>query len=175
MILIVDMNSKQLSSLEFVEPLKNIVMKFDNCETKHYTDAIELDRYDKIIISGTALKENDYFKPTLFEWVEEFQRPILGICAGMEILGILFGSKLINCKEIGMQKITTIKDNKLFSSEFNAYELHNYSLDPSEDFEVLSTSKNCIQAIKHKEKEIYGVMFHPEVKNKEIIQRFLSI
>lgn len=175
MILIIDMNFKPLSSLEFVEPLKTIVKKFDDCETKHYTDTIELEKYDKVIISGTALKDNNYFKPELFKWLIDFQHPVLGICAGMEILGILFGSKLIKCKEIGMQKITTIRENLLFSSDFNAYELHNFSLDPSEDFEVLSISENCIQAIKHKEKEFYGLMFHPEVRNKEIIHRFLSI
>ena len=59
--------------------------------------------------------------------------------------------------------------------EFEAYELHNYSVKPSKDFEILAKSKKCVQAIKHKSKPIYGILFHPEVRNKWIIKRFLKL
>ena len=77
------------------------------------------------------------------------------------------------CREIGMTEITTSKANLLFSSKFKAYSLHNYALVPSADFEVLAESTNCVQAIKHKQKDIYGVLFHPEVRNKGVLQRFI--
>jgi GMP synthase (glutamine-hydrolysing) len=66
-----------------------------------------------------------------------------------------------------------VKKNYLFSSTFTAYELHNYKINPSNTFEILARSKKCIQGIKHKEKEIYGLLFHPEVRNKDIIRRFV--
>ncbi|HII85303.1 TPA: hypothetical protein HA273_01700 [Candidatus Bathyarchaeota archaeon] len=52
--------------------------------------------------------------------------------------------------------------------------MHNYSLESPKDFEVLATSEKCVQAIKHKSKNIYGVLFHPEVRNQEIIRRFVQ-
>jgi GMP synthase-like glutamine amidotransferase len=32
-----------------------------------------------------------------------------------------------------------------------------------------------VQAIKHKQKDIFGVLFHPEVRNREIIERFVHV
>ena len=40
------------------------------------------------------------------------------------------------------------------------------------DFEIYSGGK-FIQAVKHVGKEIYGVLFHPEVRNKEMILEFV--
>ena len=37
------------------------------------------------------------------------------------------------------------------------------------------TSGEEAEIIKHKEKETYGVIFHPEVRNKEIIKKFLEL
>jgi GMP synthase (glutamine-hydrolysing) len=76
-----------------------------------------------------------------------------------------------------MREIVTVKENLLFSSSFDAYTLHNYSVKPCPDFEVLATASECnrIEAIKHKERDLYGVLFHPEVRNADIIERFLSL
>jgi GMP synthase (glutamine-hydrolysing) len=111
---------------------------------------------------------------TRFNWLKNFNIPVLGICAGMQTIGLVFGGYLENCREIGMIKIETFKKNILFSSTFQAYSLHNYSLEPPAEFEMLAKSENCIQAIKHKNKDIYGVLFHPEVRNKEVIQNFIQ-
>jgi GMP synthase-like glutamine amidotransferase len=73
-----------------------------------------------------------------------------------------------------MTRITTTAPNPLFSSTFHAYALHNFSLKSGEGFEVLAESKKCVQAIKRKNEHIYGVLFHPEVRNPEIIQRFVK-
>jgi GMP synthase-like glutamine amidotransferase len=67
----------------------------------------------------------------------------------------------------------TVKENILFSLRFKVYSLHNYAIKPSDEFEVLAESSKCVQAIKHKQKDIYGVLFHPEVRNKEVVQRFI--
>jgi len=178
MILIIDMNYKKnsLAFDEFVMPIANIVKK--NCKVKHYSEINEkeINIYDKIILSGTTLKDNEFVKHIKkFSWIKRCNKPILGICAGMEIIALVFDSKLIKSKEIGMTEVTTIKENKLFSSGFEAYELHNFGVEPSEEFDVLAESENCIQAIRHKEKGIYGVMFHPEVRNKEIIRKFAEL
>jgi len=178
MILVVDMNFKKdsLGFYEFVSPIVNIAEELEECVVKHYTEVApkDLQRSGKIILSGTALKDNATLNQTSnFKWMKDCDKPILGICAGMQTLGLVFGGRLQECLEIGMTQIETLKANPLFSSNFKAYSLHNYSIQPSDEFEALAESAKCIQAIKHKQKNIYGVLFHPEVRNPEIIQRFV--
>jgi anthranilate/para-aminobenzoate synthase component II len=179
MILVVDMNSTRMGFSEFVLPLCSLVTLIDECKVTHYSEvstATSIDDYQKIILSGTPLKDTGYLNNIQpFEWMRECNVPILGICAGMQALGLLFDSFLIPCKEIGMKDIVTVRENPLFSSSFKGYELHRYGIDPSEDFEILATSKKCIQGIKHKKKDIYGVLFHPEVRKKEVIEAFILL
>ncbi len=178
MILVVDMNFKKdsLGFYEFVSPIVNIAEELEECIVKHYTEVTpkDLRNSGKIILSGTALKDNVTLNQTSkFKWMKDCDKPILGICAGMQTLGLVLGGRLQECLEIGMTQVETLKANPLFSSRFNAYSLHNYSIQPSDEFEALAESAKCIQAIKHKQKDIYGVLFHPEVRNQEIIQRFI--
>jgi GMP synthase-like glutamine amidotransferase len=85
----------------------------------------------------------------------------------------VFGLVLTRCVEIGMTQMTTIALNSLFSGAFQAYSLHNFAVESSDEFEILAESKKCLQAIKNKQKPIYGVLFHPEVRNPAIIKNFL--
>lgn len=174
MILIVDMNYKgSLGFYEFVLPLCDIVRPLEY-EVKHYLEVRDVKTYKKIILSGTALKDFEYLKHIKsFEWIKTCDVPILGICAGMQAIGMVFGSLLKPCKGIGMTEVETVKENYLFSSTFKAYELHNFGVEPSNVFEMLAMSKKCIHGIKHKERDFYGVLFHSEVRNKEIIRRFV--
>ncbi len=178
MILVVDMTSKKdsLGFYEFVSPIIAIAAELTDCIVKHYSELTpqDLSRCNKIILSGSALKDTVTLTQTgKFQWLKDCGKPILGVCAGMQTIGLVFGSRLIACSEIGMTQVTTLKANPLFSSSFKVYALHNYAIQSSPAFDVLAESAKCVHAIKHKSKEIYGVLFHPEVRNKEIIQQFI--
>jgi len=180
MILTVDMNWKKtsLGYYEFVTPILEVAEKIDECMVKHYLEITsqDLKRCSKIILSGTALKDNAFlFKPEKFNWLKETEKPTLGICAGMEIIGKVFGAALKESLEVGMTNITTIKANTLFSGDFKAYSLHSYCVKASDNFEVLGQSIKCVQAIKHRDKLIFGVLFHPEVRNTQILKNFILI
>lgn len=171
MILIVDMTSDPLWRYEFVDSIGRLL---ENYDIKHYAEDLALDRYSHVILSGSSLNDVDYAKHlSKFSWIRNSRKPILGICAGMQAIGLVFGSKLRKCREIGMTKITTAGRNPLFSGAFDAYELHNYSADPPKGFRILARSGKCIQAFG--KGSIYGVLFHPEVRNGEIIKKFCSI
>lgn len=175
MILIISTCSENLSEEEFVRPIASIVEK--DYMVKHYSEIKEdLDKFDKIIICGAALKDNKYLEDiNLFDWIKNIDKPVLGICSGMQIIGLQFNAELIKIKEIGMIKLETKSPNRLFSKDFEAYELHGNSIKNLENFDILSESKDSVQAIKHKEKNIYGIMFHPEVRNESIVKNFLSL
>jgi len=180
MMLIVDMNFRKesLGIYEFVYPIASIVKNFEKYTILHHSELCheELDKYSRVIISGNALRNEQVAnKLEFFSWIRKCEKPVLGICAGMQTIGLVFGSSLRRCTEIGMRRIETVKENRLFSASFNAYELHSYAIRPSGQFDVLAKSKRCVQAVKHKKKDIYGVLFHPEVRNKEIIERFIAL
>jgi GMP synthase-like glutamine amidotransferase len=179
MILIVDMNYKKdsLGFDEFVLPLVAVAEKLDNCFVKHFSEITpeELRSCDRAVLSGTSLQDHETLHQVeKFSWVKTWGKPILGVCAGMQTIGLVFGLKLFKCVEIGMMKVTTLRQNPLFTSEFRVFELHNYSVSVSDDFEVLAESDICIQAIKHKHLAVYGVLFHPEVRNQGILERFIT-
>ncbi len=180
MILVVDMNFKRdsLGFYEFVLPIITAVKTLDICAVKHFSDVkqVDLGKCDCVILSGTPLKDNATLSQMeMFEWVKTCDKPILGICAGMQTLCLVFGASLTKCLGIGMTEITTVKENPLFSSSFEAYTLHNFSVVPSQDLDVLAKSAQCVQAIKHRCQSVYGVLFHPEVRNQEILKRFVCM
>ncbi len=175
MILIIDLCYKEnsLSYDEFVRPIEKIVK--NNYIVKHFTKLTEKDikKSDKIILCGNALMDFEFIKKLKdFEWLKNYKKPILGICAGAELINLAFNGKLKKDIFIGMKKIK-IKSNKLTDKEeLEIYELHSYSLKIPKEFENISDNN---EIIKHKEREIYCLMFHPEVRNEKIVRNFISI
>jgi GMP synthase (glutamine-hydrolysing) len=92
----------------------------------------------------------------------------------METIGLVFGARLKRCVEIGMTPVKMTKENPFFSAEFKAYSLHSICVEPSDDFEVWAKSQLCAQVIKHNRKKIFGVLFHPEVRNQDILKAFIE-
>ncbi len=180
MILVIDMNWKKdsLAYDEFVAPIVSAVEPLQECEVKHFSELSgdHFSSYSKIILSGTTLKDFATLDQTeKFSWVKAFNKPILGICAGIETIGKVFGVPLQSCLQIGMTEVVTVANNPLFNGTFKAYALHSLALEPSEPFAALARSDRCVEAVKHKNKQIYGVLFHPEARNPEILQHFIQL
>ncbi|MFC2163204.1 hypothetical protein ACFLRF_05935 [Candidatus Altiarchaeota archaeon] len=177
MILIADLTCDPLLREEFVRPLSRIVEESFECEVLHHCridDELVKD-YEKVILSGTALRDRGYLEDEGgFGWLKTYDKPVLGICAGMQVIGKVFGCKVTGCREVGMIRIKTVKENPLFADEFTAYTLHDLALEANHEFKVLARSGKCVQSIKHDEKPFYGVLFHPEARNKTVIHSFLN-
>jgi GMP synthase (glutamine-hydrolysing) len=178
MILIVQICNQKFHYFEFVKPIEDVLKRNSiEFESVHYKklDYNLILKAEKIIISGTSLKDNKFLDDiTLFSWIKEFNKPILGICGGMHVLGLIFDGLLKKQQEIGL---TEINFNKEFLSKYGkiqAYELHNFFVE-SDEFDIFALSKNCRQAIKHKQKPFFGVLFHPEVRNKDLIINFINL
>tara|TARA_B100000686_G_scaffold341310_1_gene418507 strand:- start:4815 stop:5354 length:540 start_codon:yes stop_codon:yes gene_type:complete len=176
--LIISTCTEKLSEREFVSPIANIVSP-DKCQILHYKQCNKdiISEFDKILICGTSLQDNNYQKDLKMfrSFLLECEKPILGICSGMQITAMIFGDKITENTEIGMVDVRTLEPNNLCAGEFQAYTLHNYSVNTLESFNVLARSENSIQVFKHITKQIFGVSFHPEVRNHGIIENFLRI
>lgn len=177
MILLINVCKENLHYYEFVKPFENTLEKSRiKFTTKHYKKLKkkDLSKADKIIICGTSLKDNEFVKDIeYFKWIKDINKPLLGVCAGMQIIGLIFDGKLKKKTEIGVKEIIFKKTFFNFLGKKEVYELHNYYVDFSKlkDFEIYA--KNSIpQAVKHKKKDLYGILFHPEIRNEEIILNF---
>ena len=142
MILVIKVNKMKLHDEEFVRPVTDLLENFKVVDYRKVKKE-DLDKCDKVIICGTALKDNDYLENLdKFSWLKEFKKPVLGICAVMQIIGLILGKELIKNKRIG------VFDNK--------YYLHSFSFKKDE----------------LKENNFTGYIYHPEVLNKNILIAF---
>lgn len=174
-ILIISTCSEKLHELEFVKPVEKILNESGKSFfTRHYKKLKkgDLRKADKIIICGTSLKDNKFLEDiNHFHWIFEINKPVLGICAGMQIISSVFGARIRRKTEIGFYKENFTKEFLGLKGEQEVYHLHNNYATSSGKFDSFTNSE-IPQAIKHKQKEIYGVLFHPEVRNKETIEQF---
>jgi len=135
------------------------------------------DGIDGIIICGTALKDNGFLEEMeRFSWLREISIPVLGICAGMQILCRIFGGLVREGCEIGMTEVHIIVPHPLLPlpPSFQAYELHSSFCEPPPGWEILAVSPACVQAIRDPHYLRFGVMFHPEVRNDRVVEAFLE-
>jgi len=112
-----------------------------------------------------------------FAWLLSFPCPVLGICAGMQVLVRAYGGDVHPRAGIGMAEQQVIAPDPLLTGKdrFPAYELHSLSVAQPTSFRVLGISPSGVQIIRHQYRPAYGVMFHPEVRNEWLIRRFLSL
>jgi len=145
-------------------------------------------RYNKIIISpgpGNPDQSGNCLKivKSLYKRI-----PILGVCLGHQIIGQVFGSKIIQARKLmhgKTSKITTKKNGilKNLPKTFEATRYHSLIIDKnslSSDLEITAETKDgLIMGVQHKEYDVHGVQFHPEsIKTKlgmKILKNFIRI
>lgn len=133
-----------LFDYEFIRPIVDIL----NETNKKYTilkiselneKTSEKIKGKKIIISGTALKDNDFFEnKNNTKWIFDEENKLFGICAGMELIGKEVGAKLIKGEEIGPFRVTENKkesEGTIFENEHEKKQffLHQYGFSTYEN------------------------------------------
>ena len=143
-----------------------------------------LDKYEKIIISGgpaLLTKDKNYYRS--FDFIKNYNKPLLGVCLGHQIIGLQFGADIFTQPHItGMNEISFCKLDKIFtniSPKTEFMEDHREYINLPPNFFLLGNSENCAnEAMKHNNKPIYGVQFHPEIsgsQGEKLLENFLRI
>ncbi|WP_194242474.1 glutamine-hydrolyzing GMP synthase [Gimesia benthica] len=107
--------------------------------------------------------------------------PILGICYGMQLVCASQGCEVRGgeSREFGRTPCTVSDHKNLFSgvpTEFIAWMSHGDQVQNlSEHFDSLASTETCqFAAVKHHDKPLYGLQFHPEVTHTEFGGMLLS-
>jgi GMP synthase (glutamine-hydrolysing) len=185
MILIINICRHELHYFEFVKPVEDIVKNLEEPYiTKHYSELTYDNIRDahRIIICGTSLMDFDYEKhKEKFSFILQYPRPILGICGGMQLICIVHGCKSSKGIEIGMVDVNFNGEFLGMNGTQQAYALHQSIIKDDDIFKKTfkiyarsGSEKKCVQAIRHVHKNIYGVLFHPEVRHKDLIVNFIE-
>jgi GMP synthase (glutamine-hydrolysing) len=176
MILVLNVCRERLHYFEFVKPIEDILKSEGfEFESFHYKELGEdiLKRADKVIICGTSLIDNSFLEDIdSFSWLKNFEGRVLGICAGFQILGLVFGGSLKKEKEIGFFRETFVEEFLGLIDEVEVYHLHGNIVEFSSDWKIFNEGEIAHAVCRG---NFYGVLFHPEVRNKEMILRFAGL
>lgn len=180
MVAIIDFGSKKTPEIESL--IKGLGY---SCSVFANHQEIEFSSCKAIVLSGSPVlwTETDvsvYLKK--FSWLKTIEIPVLGICFGHQLIGLLFGANVFKGIENRAETTITIfeKDPLFEGVDFHStfMEDHTEGITLPSDFFLLATSSDYeVEAMRHKQKKIYGVQFHPEISGdngKKIIQNFLN-
>ena len=168
-ILIDNYDSFTFNLYHYISSLGAHVDIFRNDKINDYQ--IVKDNYNRIIISpgpGNPNQSGNCIKivKSLYKKI-----PILGVCLGHQIIGQVFGSKIIQAKKLMHGKTSIIESNKTgilknLPSKFEATRYHSLIIDKktlSKELEITAQTKDgVIMGVKHKKYNVHGVQFHPE-------------
>ena len=144
-------------------------------------------KYNKIVISpgpGNPNQAGNCLKivKSLYKDI-----PFFGVCLGHQIIGQVFGSKIVQAKRLMHGKTSKIISNKIgilknLPKNFEATRYHSLIIDKktlSKELEITAETKDgLIMGVKHKKYDVHGVQFHPEsIKTKigiKILKNFIN-
>ena len=168
--------------------LSSLSAKVDVVRNDQITEKeILKNKYNKIVISPGPGNPNQ--SGNCLRIVKKLHKkiPILGVCLGHQIIGQVFGSKIIQAKKLMHGKTSKIKSLKIgilknLPKSFEATRYHSLIIDKktlSKDLEITAlTIDGVIMGVMHKKYNIHGVQFHPEsIKTTigiKILRNFLN-
>ena len=177
----------------FTFNLYNYLSSFNNVKVdvkrndKINSSQILKKKYDKIVISPGP--GNPTQTGNCIQIVKSFYKkiPILGVCLGHQIIGHIFGSKVVQAKKIMHGKTSIIHNKNLgilknIPKKFEATRYHSLIVDKKNLSDQLiitaETQDGLIMGLMHKKYNIHGVQFHPEsIKTPEgirLLKNFLK-
>jgi len=144
-----------------------------------------------IILSGSPYSVYDHDAPRVDPGVFELGVPVLGICYGLQEMTNYFGGKVDPCdhREYGPATLTILPagaadamSSMLFeelTNESQVWMSHGDQVTAiPEGFRVIATTNTApFAAMRHNEKSLFGIQFHPEVTHsvdgKQILKNFV--
>ena len=180
--------------VEFIYQLGFIPVLLPNISVEKVSEMISSSNLNGILLSGgnslssigddengVAIKR-DEFEFKLLKEAINLKLPVVGICRGMQLINQYFGGKITKVSNHIAVKhsIKTISNQFQFPEKVNSF--HQWGISTKDlacKLESLAVDNSgYIEALRHKEKNILGLMWHPErmspfdILDLSIIKRF---
>lgn len=153
----------------YLENLQKLLSAF-SVRTTSYSQIHDVGEYELIILSGghsySVLNHESVYKQEL-DIIRSARKPIIGICLGFELIAHAFGASLkrMEKKENGIISLQPLQKDDIFKDlpNFEVYENHRWVVENlGYDLVGLAKSQDGYEVIKHKDRPLYGLQFHPE-------------
>lgn len=141
---------------------------------------LDYSKFDLIVLTGSSryhvLNRHNIYEREI-EIIKNSPIPVIGICLGHQLINHAFGGTLIKYeKRVMLRHKINIYDKNLSlglsPTESIVFSSHQWGINKLADCLVpLADSEYGFEIIKHKDREIYGLQFHPE-KQKKITNGF---
>jgi GMP synthase (glutamine-hydrolysing) len=145
-------------------------------------------QFHKIVISGSSTFSVRTY-PEVYaaqrEILDKSTCPLLGICAGFELICTYFESTLVrnDARIQGIHQITITSSDILTTGfkNMSVYEGHRLACETvNPPLLELARSESGVEIVKHITRRIYGVQFHPEVSKPVndgtiLLKRFFTL
>jgi len=169
--------------------LSSLKVKVDVIRNDQITSNEILKRkYNKIVISPGPGNPDQW--GNCLKIVKSLHKkiPILGVCLGHQIIGQVFGSRIVQAKKLMHGKTSKIISKKLgilknLPKSFDATRYHSLIIEKkslSKNLEITAETKDgLVMGVQHKKYNVHGVQFHPEsIKTKlgiKILKNFIKL
>ncbi len=143
----------------------------------------QIAKFSSFILSG-RIKNNqnmNVINSKLISHAILEKKPLLGICYGAEIMALTLGGTIrkTSLPHKGNHTIDVIKDNPICKGKLDVFESHSYEISRLNNKLVgIAKSENCqYEIIQHKELDIFGTQFHPEMSadGQKLIELFVTL
>jgi anthranilate synthase/aminodeoxychorismate synthase-like glutamine amidotransferase len=144
-------------------------------------------KYNRIVISPGPGNPNQSGNCINILKTLHKELPFLGVCLGHQIIGQVFGSKIVQAKKLMHGKTSKINSKKIgilknLPKTFEATRYHSLIIDKktlSNQLEITAeTDDGIIMGVQHKKYNIHGIQFHPEsIKTRigiKILKNFIN-
>ncbi|MDY6780563.1 MAG: aminodeoxychorismate/anthranilate synthase component II [Halobacteria archaeon] len=156
----------------FAHNLEQYVGEFAEVDVERYEEPPDA---DGVVFSPGPGKPDEF--PVMRRTLSDTDVPVLGVCLGHQAIAEFYGGKVGYADEVVHGKTSEVVHD---SEEVGRY--HSLVVDDVvEPLEVTATAEGAdeIMAVRHTEKPVYGVQFHPESvltpEGKEVVRNFVRI
>ena len=127
--------------------------------------------------------ETKSFISQRYDWLKDIRIPVMGICFGHQIVGHIFGEKvrtMVRPRFDDQYRLKVTNGLGIFKGieSIPAYVAHHDHVRLPSDFSCLASRQGVCYAMKHHDKDIYGLQFKPDKSNetgRELINRFMKL
>lgn len=141
----------------------NVIGLFKECDVMHYNnfnkDKAEL--YDYIVLSGGPIDITGDNIKTEKEWLKTTNKPVFGICLGLQILCLVYSDEKLTYNRFKNRKL--LESVRFIGEDYNMFYNHAYYFNQLPDDFVGEIKNNIVIYMKHKTKPVLAFQGHPEM------------